>query len=123
MTARNLAATIEGDFMPHMHEVAGKVRRNDFRGGTVCGDSDAHASYVKPRPVSTSDICVTIYQCLGIDPKMPIYDNGRPIPVAHGGQPIHDILAQLRLGEKITSSNSVVSRVACDELFCFPRFH
>lgn len=64
-----------------------------IRGGTVCGASDAHAAYVKSRPVSISDICATIYQCLGIDPKMPIYDNGRPIPVAHGGQPIHEILA------------------------------
>jgi uncharacterized protein (DUF1501 family) len=63
-----------------------------IRGGTVCGESDAHAAYVKSRPVSTSDICATIYQCLGIDPQMPIYDNGRPIPVAHGGKPIHEIL-------------------------------
>jgi hypothetical protein len=64
-----------------------------IRGGTVCGESDAHAAYVKSRPVSTSDICATIYHCLGIDPQMPVYDNGRPIPVAHGGQPIHEILA------------------------------
>ena len=64
-----------------------------IRGGTVCGESDAHAAYVKSRPVSTSDICATIYQCLGIDPQMPIYDNGRPIPVAHGGKPIREILS------------------------------
>jgi len=64
-----------------------------IKGGTICGESDAHAAYVKTRPVSTSDICATIYQCLGIDPQMPVYDNGRPVPVAHGGQPIHEILA------------------------------
>jgi len=64
-----------------------------IRGGTICGASDAHAAYVKSRPVSVSDICATIYHCLGIDPQMPIYDNGRPIPVANGGQPIHEILA------------------------------
>jgi hypothetical protein len=64
-----------------------------IRGGTLCGESDAHAAYVKTRPVSTSDICATIYRCLGIDPDMPIYDNGRPIPVAHGGKPIEEILA------------------------------
>jgi hypothetical protein len=64
-----------------------------IRGGTVCGESDAHAAYVKTRPVSTSDICATIYQLLGIDPQMPIYDNGRPIPVAHGGKPIFEIMA------------------------------
>lgn len=63
-----------------------------IRGGTICGASDAQAAYVKTRPVSTSDICATIYQCLGIDPQMPVYDNGRPVPVAHGGQPVHEIL-------------------------------
>ena len=64
-----------------------------IRGGTVCGASDAHAAYVKDRPVSTSDICATIYHCLGIDPDMPVYDNNRPVPVAHGGKPIREILA------------------------------
>jgi hypothetical protein len=64
-----------------------------IRGGTVCGASDAHAAYVKDRPVSTSDICATIYHCLGIDPEMPVHERGgRPIPVAHGGQPIREIL-------------------------------
>ena len=63
-----------------------------IRGGTVCGASDAHAAYVKDRPVSTSDICATIYHCLGIDPEMPVYDNNRPVPVAHGGTPIREIL-------------------------------
>ena len=64
------------------------------RGGTVCGASDAHAAYVKDRPVSTGDICATIYHCLGIDPEMPVHDRGgRPVPVAHGGRPIREILA------------------------------
>jgi hypothetical protein len=65
-----------------------------IRGGTVHGASDAHAAYVKEKPVSTSDICATIYECLGIDPDMPIQDRGgRPMPVAHGGRPIRDILS------------------------------
>jgi hypothetical protein len=65
-----------------------------IRGGTVYGASDAHAAYVKEKPVSTGDICATIYQCLGIDPDMPIQDRGgRPMPVAHGGKPIREILA------------------------------
>jgi hypothetical protein len=64
-----------------------------IRGGTVHGASDAHAAYVKDRPVSTSDICATIYHLLGIDPEMKVYDNDRPVPVAHGGQPISEILA------------------------------
>jgi uncharacterized protein (DUF1501 family) len=65
-----------------------------IRGGTVYRVSDAHAAYVKDQPVSTGDICATIFACLGIDPAMPVSDcGGRPVPVAHGGRPIADILA------------------------------
>ena len=65
-----------------------------IRGGTVYGASDAQAAYVKDRPVSTGDVCATIYQCLGIDPDTTVPDRaGRPVPIANGGQPIRDILA------------------------------
>ena len=65
-----------------------------IKGGTIYGASDAQAAYVKDRPVSTSDICATIYECLGIDPEMTVPDHsGRPVPVAQGGQPIREILA------------------------------
>ncbi len=63
-----------------------------IRGGTIYGQSDAQAAYVKDRPVSTSDICATIYHCLGIDPRMRVLDRDRPVEIAHGGEPIHDIL-------------------------------
>ena len=42
-----------------------------IRGGTVYGESDSQAAYVKDKPVSTADICATIYHCLGIDPELP----------------------------------------------------
>jgi hypothetical protein len=65
-----------------------------IRGGTVYGASDAQAAYVKDLPASTSDICATIYECLGIDPDMSVYDrSGRPVPVAQGGKAIREILA------------------------------
>lgn len=65
-----------------------------IKGGTVCGASDAHAAYVKDRPVRPADICATIYQCLGIDPEMTVNDrSGRPISAAHDGKPIREILA------------------------------
>lgn len=64
-----------------------------IRGGTVYGASDAQAAFVKDNPVGPADICATIYECLGIDPDMLIYDRaGRPLPVALGGKPIRDIL-------------------------------
>ncbi len=65
-----------------------------IRGGTLHGESDAQAAYVKDRPVSTSDVCATIYECLGIDPDMTLPDRaGRPIPIAHGGRPVREILS------------------------------
>jgi hypothetical protein len=64
------------------------------RGGTVYGTSDAHARFIKDRPVHIKDIVATVYHCLGIDPETPVYDQGkRPIAIAHGGQPVLDILA------------------------------
>jgi hypothetical protein len=64
-----------------------------IRGGTVCGASDAQAAYVKDRPVSTAEICATIYQCLGIHPDTTVPDRaGRPVPVAQGAQAVREIL-------------------------------
>jgi hypothetical protein len=65
-----------------------------IRGGTVYGASDAQAAFVKDNPVSTADVCATIYQCLGIDPDTPVHDrSGRPVPVANSGRPIREVLA------------------------------
>ena len=65
-----------------------------IKGGAVCGASDAQAAYVKDRPVRPADVCATIYHLLGIDPETPLYDRAaRPVPVAHGGEPVREILA------------------------------
>ncbi len=65
-----------------------------IRGGTIHGASDAHAAYLKDKPTSTSDVCATIYHCLGIDPEMPVHDrSGRPIAVAQGGRAIEEVLS------------------------------
>jgi hypothetical protein len=65
-----------------------------IRGGTVYGASDSQAAYVKDNPVSTTDICATIYSCLGIEPDTTVPDRaGRPVPVANGGRPIREIMA------------------------------
>jgi hypothetical protein len=64
-----------------------------IRGGTVVGESDNQAAYVKDRPASPADVCATIYECLGIDPDMPVHDRaGRPVAAAQGGRPIREIL-------------------------------
>jgi hypothetical protein len=64
-----------------------------IRGGTIYGASDAQAAYVKDLPVSTADICATIYECLGIDPESTVPDRiGKPVSICQGGAPIRDIL-------------------------------
>ena len=64
-----------------------------IRGGTLYGTSDKQAAWPADRPVSTADICATIYECLGIDPHRLITDKvGRPVSVAQGGQPLREIL-------------------------------
>ena len=64
------------------------------RGGTVYGASDAHAAYVRDRPVSPADVCATVYQALGIDPDSTVPDRGgRPVSVCQNGSPVTDILA------------------------------
>lgn len=62
--------------------------------GAVYGETDKHAAYPVRDAVSPSDIVATIYHQLGIDPHMTVDDPaGRPIPIAHGGEVIRDIIA------------------------------
>jgi hypothetical protein len=76
------------------HCYSGVLAGAGIRGGTVYGASDAQAAYVKDLPVSTGDLCATIYHCLGIDPEMTVPDRaGRPVGIAQGGSPIREILA------------------------------
>jgi hypothetical protein len=61
--------------------------------GVEYGTTDAIAAYPASNPVSPADIVATIYQQLGIDPHTMLPDRtGRPISIAHGGQPIWDII-------------------------------
>ncbi|MBY0524240.1 MAG: DUF1501 domain-containing protein [Gemmataceae bacterium] len=62
--------------------------------GTVFGTTDKIAAYPKDHPVSPGDVVATIYHLLGIDPHMMVPDlAGRPIPIAHGGDPIRGVIA------------------------------
>ena len=56
--------------------------------GLVLGKTDKQAAYPVDRPVSAGDMAATIYQQLGVDPTLTGNDLlGRPIHIAHGGQP------------------------------------
>ena len=64
-----------------------------IHGGMTYGASDEQAAFIKDKPVHIRDICATIYHLLGIDPEMTVPDRaGRPVAIAHGGKPVHEIL-------------------------------
>jgi hypothetical protein len=57
--------------------------------GLVYGATDKQAAYPARDPVSPADFVATIYRLLGIDPHLAVPDaSGRPIQIAHGGEPI-----------------------------------
>ena len=63
------------------------------RPGMVLGKTDAQAAYPVDRPVSAGDLAATIYQQLGVDPTQTVDDlQGRPIHIAHGGQPVWEVI-------------------------------
>ena len=64
-----------------------------IRAGTVYGSSDKHGAYPASDPVSPADLVATIYRLLGIDPHTTVPDRtGRPMPIAHGGEPVKGVL-------------------------------
>ena len=61
--------------------------------GHVHGKTDKQAAYPVTHPVKVADFVATIYQLMGIDPHMTVDDRqGRPIPIAHGGEPVFDVI-------------------------------
>lgn len=64
-----------------------------IKGGTVVGASDESAAYVKDRPVSTTEICATVYDILGIGPETRVPDRvGRPYSVYMDAEPIRELM-------------------------------
>ena len=64
------------------------------RQGLVYGSTDSIGAYPDSHPVSPADFVATVYQLMGINPHMTVPDrSGRPIFIAHGGEPVHEIIA------------------------------
>jgi hypothetical protein len=58
-----------------------------IRGGSLFGASDRDAAHPTENPMRPEDLAATIYEALGIDPNMRIFDpQGRPVPLVDGGQ-------------------------------------
>ena len=78
------------DHWPHAYSViwAG----GGIQGGQVIGASDAHAAYVKDRPLKPDDLSATLYEALGIPFETMLHDIGdRPRRISEG-TPIHELL-------------------------------
>jgi hypothetical protein len=56
-----------------------------IRGGQVLGESDRHAAWPLADPVEPADLQATLYHCLGLDPRQPMYDElARPFALSEG---------------------------------------
>jgi hypothetical protein len=60
--------------------------------GKIVGATDKTGAYVTDRPVRPADVCYTIYQSLGIDPrKLLTMPDGRPIEILDEGALINEL--------------------------------
>lgn len=63
------------------------------RGGTIVGSTDRLGTAPHTRPVTPCNIHATIYDVLGINPRLQLLDpSGRPVNVLDDPTPIHELL-------------------------------
>ena len=79
------------DHWPHVFTTV--LAGGGIKGGVVHGSSDRYAAYPASHATLPADLAATIYQCLGVDPQMQLYDSvGRPLTLCEG-KPIAALLA------------------------------
>ena len=62
------------------------------RGGRIIGATDKTGSHVTERPVRPADVCYTVYDALGIDPRKQLRTpEGRPVEILDEGSLIHEL--------------------------------
>ena len=62
------------------------------KGGTIVGSTDRLGQHPKTRPLTPSNLHATIYEVLGIDPKLQITDpTGRPVSTLDDPEPIAEL--------------------------------
>jgi Protein of unknown function (DUF1501) len=60
--------------------------------GQVIGKTDKHGAYATQRPVSPADVCYTILDSLGIDPRKQLSTpDGRPLEVLDSGELVKEL--------------------------------
>jgi hypothetical protein len=77
------------DHYPNVFSAA--LAGGGVRGGTIVGESDGKAAFPRTNPKTPQDVLATVYRHLGVDTKAEYLNNGRPIPVLPGGQPIDEL--------------------------------
>ena len=62
------------------------------KAGFVLGKTDKHGAYTTQRPVSPADVCYTVLDSLGIDPrKQLVTPDGRPVEVLDQGELVREL--------------------------------
>jgi hypothetical protein len=62
--------------------------------GRIIGATDKNGSYVTDRPVKPADVCYTVYEALGIDPrKMLTTPEGRPTHILDEGELLKELFS------------------------------
>lgn len=63
-----------------------------IQGGRVVGATDKDGAFVTDRPVSPADVCYTVYDSLGIDPRKQLFTpEGRPVEILDQGSLIREL--------------------------------
>jgi hypothetical protein len=71
------------DHWPHVFTSV--LAGGGIRGGVVYGSSDRYAAYPASNPTTPADLAATMYQCLGVDPRLVVRDKfGRPHTLCEG---------------------------------------
>jgi hypothetical protein len=63
-----------------------------IQGGQLVGATDRLGERPKSRPLTPANIHATVYEVLGIDPKLQLLAQGRPVPVLDDPTPIRELL-------------------------------
>ena len=62
------------------------------QGGRIIGATDKDGAFVTDRPVRPADVCATVYEALGIDPrKLVTTPEGRPVHLLDEGNFVHEL--------------------------------
>jgi hypothetical protein len=64
-----------------------------IKGGVVVGMTNAKAEHPVERALKPADVLATVYQVLGIDPRLQFKDHsGRPVSILDEGEPIRELV-------------------------------